>query len=73
MLYLLEPIKPWTPWYDKVFVYVICANDEQEARQLASNQAEAEGMDVWLDKNITFCTPVTDDSSRVILRDHRRS
>ena len=43
-LYLLRPNEnlqgcdPWEPWYDKNFGFVIRADSEQEARQLASKE-----------------------------------
>jgi hypothetical protein len=61
-LWLLTPrndlsgIDPWQPWYDKAFGFVIRAESEIEARQLADNQAGREngfswpGRHEWLDE-----------------------
>jgi hypothetical protein len=55
MLFLLEPIEDWEPWYDKAFGFVIRASTEVDARQLASQNAGDEGKDVWLDAAKTRC------------------
>jgi hypothetical protein len=75
MIYLLKPLESWHTWYDKVFGFVVCANDEKEASQLASDLSECEGTHAWLDPKITFCVPLLDSDldSRVILRDFHRS
>jgi hypothetical protein len=74
MIWILRPIEPWVPWYDKVFGFLVEAKDEQEARQLASNEAEGEGMNVWLDSSLTTCIPLPEARRpQVILRDHRRA
>jgi len=45
-IYLLRPIAvadgapwPWSPWYDKAFGFVVRAETEEEARQLADAEA----------------------------------
>jgi hypothetical protein len=73
-LYSLVPIQPWEPWYDKAFGFVIRAASEQDARQMASENAGDEGPDVWLDHTKTTCTLLTTDGEWcVICRDFARA
>jgi hypothetical protein len=69
MLWLLESLSffnvPCT-----VEGFVVCANDEQEARQLASRECASEGKDYWLNNKLTSCVPVPENKSQVILRDY---
>ena len=58
MLFLLEPIEHWDPWYDKAFGFVVRASSEVYARQLAAEQAGDEGKDVWLDPAKTRCQAI---------------
>jgi hypothetical protein len=52
-LWLIEPVnprsKPWQPWYDKAFAFVIRAEDEKAARQLAADSCGDEGSSPWMD------------------------
>ena len=82
-LWLLRPVKnlaegdnPWKPWYDKVFGFVIRASSEEEARQLANDDAEAENEGIattatpWLDKKYSSCIEVLAmGKSEIIIRD----
>jgi len=49
-LYLLKPIDaengPWKPWYDKAFGFVIRAETEEAARNLADSRAGDENSPV---------------------------
>ncbi len=71
-LYLLKPIKPWEPWYDKVFGFVIRAEGEAEARWIASKKHGDEGREVWLDPLQTSCVNLEESLDKgLILRDMR--
>ena len=54
-LYMLKPIVAWNPWYDKVFGIVVRAENETEARTVASIWAGDEGGAVWHDPLLTTC------------------
>ena len=63
-LWLLRPIRErkkrnaWEPWYDKAFGFVIRAETEQDARQLANDSGGDEvqnGHDPWLDRKQSTC------------------
>src|SRR5688572_16143402 len=65
-LWILEPIdedsRPWDPWYEKAFGYVVRAMSEERARQFASEQAGDEGMGAnspWLDPSLSRCQLLT--------------
>lgn len=89
-LWLLEPIgdgdedykdTPWEIWYDSVFGFVIRAETEQEARQIADSQAGDENkrwlpggaqttIHPWLDPEQSTCVELLPDGEPgVILRD----
>jgi len=71
--YLLEPIAPYEgPWdvYDGCQSVVVCAKDEKEARQLASDNYQQEGPTCWLDSKLSSCMDISlDNTSRVIIQD----
>jgi hypothetical protein len=70
MLFLLEPIEDWEPWYDKAFGFVVRASSEVHARQLASQKAGDEGKDVWLDAAKTRCQGIDPNGPpKVLCRD----
>lgn len=80
-LWLLRPIKIhgdslWNQWYDKAFGFVVRANTEQEARELANEESGDEVYDepdVWLKQEFTLCEELTTQGeSEVILRDFRQ-
>lgn len=69
-LYILRPIVDWEPWYDKCFGVIVCAHSENEARQLATSKAGAEGEDVWLSADKTTCEVLkATNESKVIMKD----
>lgn len=68
-IYLLNPVKDWEPWYDKIFGFVVVAENEKNARKLASMQCGDEGPGVWLRSEYTSCKIVPTDKEEVILRD----
>ena len=56
-LWILRPIDglagdddPWEPWYDKAFGFVVRAETEDEARELAHTHAGAENNGVFLSR-----------------------
>lgn len=79
-LYILRPIEnqtinnPWKPWYDKAFGFVIRASSEQEARQIADEEAGDENRSEehpWLDVNYSMCIElIPDGKAQLILRDY---
>ena len=69
-LYILRPIRFWSPWYDKAFGFVVRATSESEARKVASEGAGDEGNAVWLDPEKTTCYILnTEGPSEIIIRD----
>ena len=88
-LWLLRPVdglpdkdNPWEPWYDKSFGFVICADSEEEARQLAHANAgdenrgeflERETADTkapWLNAKYSTCAELTPAHEKgVVLQD----
>lgn len=66
-----ENDNPWEPWYDKSFGFVICADSEEEARQLAhanagdENRGEflssktADTKQPWIDPKYSTCVELT--------------
>lgn len=57
-LYILRPNPDaieWSPWYDKTFGSVVRAKTEDDAREIASQEAGCEGSEVWLDKSKSSC------------------
>lgn len=75
-LYLLRPVNyvpnrvhhiegcnPWDPWYDKAFGFVVRAEDETQARQLADANSGGEGTECeapeyrhpWLKPDLSIC------------------
>lgn len=63
-LYLLRPIRdaiddPWGSWYDKCFGFVIRAENEAHAREIADLNAGDENRtskpNAWLDPDYSTC------------------
>lgn len=64
-LWLLRPVEdlsegdnPWKPWYDKAFGFVIRAETEEEAREMAHNKGGEEIVDTatpWKDPRYSTC------------------
>jgi hypothetical protein len=86
-LYILEPINrpspfipdnsernPWDPWYNKVFGFLIRANDEIEARRIAADNSKEEGEDAWLNSLHSKCEELSIDGDvNLIMRDFARA
>lgn len=77
----IEGENPWSPWYDKVFGFVVRAENEEEARKLANEEGRNENCDIrhtvnrtggkpWLDSNFSECVELTEKGDKgVIIRD----
>lgn len=78
-LWLLRPVKDWSPWYDRAFGFVVRAEDAACARKAITTAKEKwdfgsgdEGEAVWLDETKTSCVELTvDGPQEVIMRDFR--
>jgi len=84
-LWLLRPNEsnhsPWEPWYDKAFGFVVRAETEERAREIAnenggneigkiSNHVYRTGGDPWLDPILSSCIELNaDGDERMIIRD----
>lgn len=90
-LYLLRPKEPyghealeddpWKPWYDKVFGFVVRAEDELRARQIADDNAGNENhtfdenghyleRHLWLDEKYSACVELSSGGEEeLIIRD----
>lgn len=87
-LWLLAPLfedvndNPWDPWYDKAFGFVVRAETEDDARQIAHKNAGDENKNTfmgisisktttpWLDIKYSLCVPLPQEGeARLILRD----
>ena len=80
---LPEENNPWEPWYDKAFGFVVRAESEKQARELANRDGGAEcgpvrntvyrtGGDPWLDPEFSHCEVLTSDGDAgVIIQDFR--
>lgn len=77
--YLDRETSPWEPWYDKAFGFVVRAENEAEARALASSNGGREVSEdnnprSWLDPELSTCTELTQHGpSAVIIRDFASS
>lgn len=90
-LWLLKPredLSPknnlWEPWYDKAFGFVVRAESEDQARQLANKNAGDEKFEqlegygaspgspnAWLDAKYSTCEELSaDGKAEVIIRDY---
>ena len=66
-LYILKPIKEWTPWYDKTNGVIVRAETEESARKSASTRYGNEGREVWLMPDKTSCKVLTADGKREVI------
>ena len=67
---------PWEPWYDKCFAFVVRAESETAARQIADKNADDENSNKyphpWLDSTYSACDPLTEEGEEgVVIRDYR--
>jgi hypothetical protein len=71
-IYILKPkleTKRWSPYYDKVFSFVICAASVKDARSMAAEAHADEGADAWLDSKYTTCKELTCNEPKIIVRE----
>ena len=85
-LWLLRPVEglpddPWEPWYDKAFGFVVRAETEQRAREIANENGGDEigephyiklrhGIDPWLDSTLSTCVELKSDGvEEMIIKD----
>jgi len=61
-LWILRPVKnlprnrsPWELWYDKCFGFVIRAENEKEAREIAAKERGDEDKKAWLSSEYSTC------------------
>lgn len=78
---LYDESSPWEPWYDKAFGFVIRAETEQRAREIANENGGNEvgeindnpyrvGGDPWLDITLSSCIELKiDGDEEMIIRD----
>lgn len=74
-LWLLKPregAKPWEPWHNKTFGFVIRASSETEARSMAQEKGsdECDHLDAWTNESLSTCEVIPPDGEPgVILQD----
>lgn len=71
-LWLLKPKNDehWDPGYDKAHGFVIRADSERQARELAASKAGYEGKEAWFRPQYSTCFELTvEGPAGVILRD----
>ncbi len=77
-----EGDNPWSPWYDKVFGFVVRAETARAARKIANENAGDENRGCflgektsktkqpWLDAKYSKCTRLGDDGKQgLVMRD----
>lgn len=72
--WLLRPMNdeagPWSEFFDRIFGFVVRAENESHARSLAAEQAGDEGPDAWLCPHHSVCVDISGDGpAGVILFD----
>jgi len=77
-LWLLRPAKekkggPWDPWFDKSFGFVVRAETEEKAREIADDNAGDENRDAkhpWLKSRYASCEELTPNGEEdLIMKD----
>jgi len=80
-LWLLRPIEGdafWEPWFDKAFGFVVRADTEEQARQLAQADGGDEKRErfggkprpAWTDATHSTCVELTaEGAAQIVLRD----
>lgn len=82
-LWILRPVEclnynddPWDPWYDKAFGFVVRAECEGDAREMAHSESGDEDRKIpdiispWLESKYSTCEELTiAGQSGVIIRD----
>jgi hypothetical protein len=81
-LYELRPLdglnvddSPWLPFYEKSFGFIIRAETEKQARQIATEMSGKEtrkNKDAWLNPNLSSCNELLPDGEAgFIMRDFK--
>lgn len=81
-LWLLEPLSdlepgfsPWVPWYDKAFGFVVRAETEEQARELAHAQGGDENRaehEPWKNPLLSSCKELTAEGpAEVVIQDFK--
>lgn len=60
---------PWRRTYDCAYGFVVCAESEEQARQLAASYCGDEKAEAWLDSGFSTCEEVNPLKPCIILRD----
>jgi hypothetical protein len=65
-IWLLRPVSesldPWSPWVEnRTFGFVVRAQTDDAARELAATHAGDEGPDAWLLSKYSTCAELTGD------------
>lgn len=70
---------PWEPWYDRVFGFVVRAENEERARNFLIEDDQFfdvlgcesdDEVNPWLDPNLSICDELTQDGPEgIIIRD----
>ena len=74
-LFLLRPIEglennPWKPWYDKAFGFVVRAETEERAREIAnesSGDEKEKHINPWLDSTLSTCYELLPDGEEDLI------
>lgn len=79
-LWLLRPVdvlpdsdNPWSPWYDKVFGFVVRAETEDTARLIAHEHSGNETghygkvFDPWLSEKYSTCVELSPDGNQEMI------
>ena len=77
---------PWEPWYDKIFGFIIRADNEKEAREIANENAGDENIGEflskktantntpWLDEKYSTCVEISNEGGKgLIMQDFARA
>jgi hypothetical protein len=72
-LWLLRPIEglennPWEPWYDKAFGFVVRAETEERAREIANESGgDEKPKNAWLDSTLSTCNELLPDGEEGLI------
>lgn len=83
-LWLLRPVDkrasdddPWTPWYDKTYGFIIRAENEATARDMAhakagdENESQASTREPWKDAKYSTCVELLPEGSPgIVMEDY---
>lgn len=66
-LFLLKRVDMTYGYYDQFYGFVIRAENEEKARELASKESADEGLLFWKDRSLTICEELLPDGPEDIL------